>query len=484
MKQQFKSALLAAAGSTAFALLLTACGGGSGSSSSGGSSSTQLGTATVVGTVTGFGSVIVDGVRIDDRAVVAGIDKEDDSVENAEVKLGQHVEVEHNGNLVATAIRIVSELEGPVDKVDATAGTLTVLGQTASINSDAALGPVTVFEAPYTKLADIKAGDSVEIFGLLKIDAAGKTTLQATRIEKRTVAAFNRVKGVVSELSTSASTFKVGALLVNYAGAKVKPSAASLANGVEVYVSIPVSPTFTATVINAAVVKVKNHKEKNQDMEARLGGLITKLDATAKTFMVDGITVDATQAAFAQSGKAFVDLKEGTYVRVQGSYLADGTLKAKTIILRRVESESGMEVELHGTILNFNSNSDFTVRDIMVDAGSATFSCNVSGVLSNNLQVEIEGSVTATGKVIATKVTCENVTDGASVVERFGLAAKTDATAKTFSVTGLQETKVQWSATTLFVGVDPAALDGKMVEVEGVISAGVLQATKVRLATH
>ena len=484
MKKQFNSSLRAVAGSTMLALLLTACGGGSGSSSSGAPGSTQLGTSTVSGTVTGFGSLIVDGVRIDDRAVVAGIEKEDDSVENAELKIGQHVEVEHNGNLIATAIRITSELEGPVATVDAAAGTLTVLGQTVSVNSDAALGPVTVFETPYTQLADIKTGDSVEIFGLLKIDAAGKTTLQATRIEKRTVAAFNRVKGIVSELSVSASTFKLGALLVNYAGAKVKPSAAALVNGVEVYVSIPVNPTFTALAINAAVVKVKNHKEKNQDMEARLGGLITKLDAGAKTFVVDGITVDATQAVFAQPGKGFADLKEGTYVRVHGSYLADGTLKAKTIVLRRVESESGMEVELHGTILNFNSNSDFTVRGIPVDAGSAKFSCNVSAVLSNNLQVEIEGSVTATGKVIATKVSCENVTDGASVVERLGLAGKTDATAKTFTVVGLQETRVQWSATTLFVGVDPAALDGKLVEVEGMMSAGVLQATKIRLAMH
>lgn len=466
------------------ALLLAGCGGGSGSASSGASSSTQLGTATVAGTVTGFGSLIVDGVRIDDHAAVAGIDREDDTVENAELKIGQHVEVEHDGKLVATSIRITSELEGPVDKVDATAGTLTVLGQTATINADSALGPVTVFEAPYTKLADVKAGDMVEIFGLLKVDAAGKASLQATRIEKRTIGTFNRVKGIVSELSVSATTFKVGALLVNYANAKVKPSAAALVNGAEVYVSIPVTTTSTGSAVNAAVVKVKNHKEKNHDMEAGLGGLITKLDAAAKTFVVDGITVDATQAVFAQSGKGFADLKEGTYVRVEGTYLADGTLKAKLVVLRKVEIESGFEVELHGTILNFTSNTDFTVRGLSIDAGSAKLSCGVAGVLSNNLQVEIEGSMTATGKVMATKVSCEEVKDGASIVERLGIAGKTDATAKTFTVAGVQETKVQWSATTLFVGVVPAALDGKLVEVEGMITAGVLQATKIKLASH
>ncbi|MDP9109892.1 MAG: DUF5666 domain-containing protein, partial [Pseudomonadota bacterium] len=240
----FSLTLIAAA----TALALAGCGGG-------GSSSPQatatvpapvlLGTATTSGTVTGFGSVIVDGVRLDDHNVIAGVEQEDGSVVNTELKIGQHVDVEHDANLVATQIRVTSEIKGTVDSVSTTAGSITILGQTVLINTVAANGPLTVFEAPYTQLSDIKAGDTVEINGLVKVDPAGKSTLQATRIEKAQVGAYNRVRGDVTDLSTATSTFKVGTLLVSYAGATVKPNAAALANGVDVVVSIPATQTFT-----------------------------------------------------------------------------------------------------------------------------------------------------------------------------------------------------------------------------------------------
>ena len=97
------------------------------------------------------------------------------------------------------------------------------------------------------------------------------------------------------------------------------------------------------------------------------------------------------------------------------------------------------------------------------------------------MQVEIAGTISATGKVIATKVNCEKEKDGESTVERLGLAGKVDTTAKTFTLTGLHETKAQWSATTLFIDVDAVTLDGKLIEVEGTISGGVLQAKKIKL---
>jgi hypothetical protein len=56
---------------TSVAAVLAACGGG-GSSSADGVASTGLS----VGTVTGFGSIIVDGVRYDDRNVRISVDTE------------------------------------------------------------------------------------------------------------------------------------------------------------------------------------------------------------------------------------------------------------------------------------------------------------------------------------------------------------------------------------------------------------------------
>lgn len=472
--------LLATAASTA--LLLAACGGGSGSgsTSSAPATSSQLGTSTSSGTVTGFGSIFVDGVRIDDRNVIAGVEQENGDVVDAELKLGQHVDVEYDDNLVAKLIRITSEATGTVQSVDTVKGTLSILGQTVVINTDAAAGPVTIFDAPYTTLADVKAGDTIEVNGLIKTDAAGNVTIQATRIEKETAGAYQRLRGHISDLSTTASTFKVGGLVVSYANAKVKPSTAALANGADVTVSIASNQTITAgTAVSAAFVKVKNHREESQDKDANLGGAITKIDIAAKTFVVDGVKVDASKATFNGKELVFADLSEGVYVRVKGTYQADGTFTASTIVVRSFERESDREVELHGSILNYMSNADFTLRDVHVDASNAKITCPAPGTLSNNLQVEVEGHLTATGKLIAVDVKCEETQPGASMIERVGVAKAVDTTAKSFTLGDAQA--VVWTANTYFVNVDATTLAGKTVEVEGTLSGSVLTATKIKL---
>lgn len=476
---KFKLTLVAAATSTA--LLLAACGGGGGSASTS-STSTQLGVATSSGTVTGFGSVFIDGIRIDDRNVIAGVEQENGGVINAELKLGQHIDVEYDDNAVAKLIRITSAVTGTVQSVNAVNGTISVLGQTVLVNADATAGPVTIFDAPYTRLADINVGDTIEVNGLIKTDASGNVTIQATRIEKENAGAFQRLRGHISDLSTTASTFKVGGLLISYANASVKPSNTALVNGADVVVSIASTQTITAgTAVSAAVVKVKNHREESQDKDTNLGGAITKIDTAAKTFVVDGVKVDASKATFKQNDRGFANLSDGVYVRVKGTYQADGTLVASTIVIRSLERESGREVEMHGSILNFKSSADFMLRGVNIDASAAKISCPSTTALANNLQVEVEGHLTSTGKLIAVEVKCEDNQPGTSIVERVGVAGAVDTTAKTLTLSSAQA--VVWTSSTLFVGVDTTTLAGKKVEVEGTLSGAVLTATKIKLAS-
>ncbi|MFP5412525.1 MAG: DUF5666 domain-containing protein, partial [Gammaproteobacteria bacterium] len=105
------------------------------------------GSAIVVGPITGFGSIIVNGVRLDDST--ASITDEDGAPRSrADLKLGVMTSVDASaltpepGGLRGTAasIRIGSELVGPVDAVDAAAGTLTVLGQAVRV------GATTIFD--------------------------------------------------------------------------------------------------------------------------------------------------------------------------------------------------------------------------------------------------------------------------------------------------------------------------------------------------
>ncbi|WP_426113146.1 DUF5666 domain-containing protein [Massilia sp. PWRC2] len=472
------------------AAVLAACGGGSSSSGASTGAVTPaptpapvvVGQSTISGTVTGFGSVIIDGIRINNAAAAAGRERDDGTVEAVELKLGQHVEVEHDGLLTATKVRVSAEAEGAVSAVDLVAGSLKVLGQVITVNTDATLGPVTVFQG-YTALANVLVNDKVEVHGLIKTDAAGKVTLQATRIEKKTVAdTADRVHGNISELSTTAHTFKLGLLLIDYTDAKLLPTTAVLANGTEVHVSIPLGTVAGSSAIKASVVKVRDHKAESNAKDSELGGAIATIDAASKTLTINGVKVDASAATFDQSGKTFADLKVNAYVVIKGSYGTDGILKASTIVLRGATKDKTSEAELHGSIANFVSVASFTVRGVPIDATGVVLdaaSCGAAS-LANDLQVAVTGSMNASGQVKASAISCEKADDAHAVLSRQGVAGTVNATAKTFAlVSSKQSLTVQWNADTFFRGVDATTLNGKNVEVEGTLSAGVLTATKV-----
>jgi hypothetical protein len=474
-------------------VILAACGGGGGSATAPAPAAPApviLGTSTVSGTVTGFGSLIIDGVRIDDKNVAAGKEGPDGNVSSVELKLGQHVDVEHDGNLVATKIRVNAEVEGNVTAIDPVAKTLSVLGQTISINTDATLGPVTVFEAPYTKLDDVKVADAIEIHGLIKVDTAGKlVSLQATRIEKKGVDTTDRVNGIIFDMVASAHTFKVGNLLIDYSSATLLPAGAVLANGSEVTGAIPAGTVEKGIAVKASAIKVKDRKAESQGKQVELGGPVSAFDTAAKILTVNGVKVDVSAVTFEQSNKGLVDLKPGAYIVVKGVYGTDNVLKAATVAIRGIDQEKGNDVELHGTIVDFKSIADFKVRGVTIDATGAvidTASCAGITQLGNDLQVAVKGSLSATGVVKITSVKCEKVTDSGIVVTREGKVGKIDTVAKTFSITTAKESlTVQWSATTTFVGVEPAAsLVDKYVTVEAAPSSTGLQARKVSLIQH
>lgn len=468
------------------ALMLAACGGGSSGSTAAatGSAPTILGQSTVAGTVTGFGSIIVDGKRIDNHAVAAGRELEDGSIRPVELKLGQHVEIEHDGNLVASRVRVESEVEGAVTAVNAAAGTLVVVNQSVTVNSDATLGPVTVFGAPYTKLADVKVADNVEIHALLKTDAAGKVTLQATRVEQRVAENVDRVNGVVTDLSSAAHTFKLGNLVIDFTDAKLLPTGLVLTNGIEVRVALAAGTVKEGTAVKALAVKARDRKGESQDKDAELGGAVSAFDPVAKTMTINGVTVDFSGAAFNQSGRGLPDLKAGVYVVVKGAYVTNGTLKASTIVIRGVDKDRGNEIELHGTISNFKSASDFTVRGVPVNASGAVIdaSCGANARLANDLQVSVTGSLSASGQVTITAVKCEKAEDGVTTLEREGTAGSIDLPAKKFKLTTQADIAiVQYGSATTFVDVTAETLDGKRVRVEGTLKAGIVQAEKIAL---
>ncbi len=458
------------------ALAALASCGGDGAVGSGGTGAPV--TSYSVGTVNGFGSVIVDSVSYEDlhAAVVAETAPGVDSP--AEVRLGERVSVAYTEPGVALHIRILTALSGPVATVPLN-GQFTMLGQTVVINGAGGSGPTTQFGGGYRGAADIAAGDEVDVHGIL-VQQAGTWLLAATRIDKlATAPEYLRVTGVIAGLAAGSTSFGLGTLTVDASAALLVPDASMLANGQAVTVLAPPGSYVTsgagAPRLRAAQVRVALLQENSLD--DLLSGSISSLDAVAKTFLLGAQRVSYVGATLAP---AAATLANGTYVQVQGKVGSDGTLVATTVSVRNNDEED--DSELSGTVLAFDGVAKrFTLRDVVVDASVAVLQNCPAGGLANGLYVQVTGTLASNG-VLATTIRCGSEPAGGRI-EREGRAGAVDTVARTFTLTDQAgPLAVQWTDTTFFGnGLTPATLSGRKVDVQGSFVGAVLVATKVKL---
>jgi hypothetical protein len=462
-----------------FAVVVASCGG-AGEVGSGG-------TGAALGTVTGFGSIFVDGVRFDDSSAAVQVENLAGGLDRAEAKLGQRVEVDYEVEGVAQTVTVAPEIVGPVSAVDVGAGALVVLGQSVVVNGDPAAGPVTQFGNGYSSLADVQVGHFVEIHGVPKLAAAGRF-IQATRIDKIDAAAFLRVGGVVSNLTgpPSAQTFLLGTLTVDASSALVLPSSQALAEGQSVVVFATLSSLTTggagAPRLAASLVRIR-HFDRGP-VPAFVGGLVSGLSATS--FVVDGVTVHFDPATVILPPGA--TLADAQYVQVRGDFAADGSLTATQVKVRDGRPGGEPQAELLGTITGYDpATQSFRIRDVAVSAAGLALDASCSTGLANDLFVAVKGTLDPTG-VVATEIKCAKVDPPGAIVERRGVASGVDAAGKTFVLTpagSATAITVRWTALTFIRDLprDPAAWpSGTSVRVEGWFTAGntVLVATKIR----
>ena len=453
---------------------LASCGGDVGS---GGTGASLAGYS--IGTVNGFGSVIVDNVSYDDlhAAVLAETAPGVDSP--AEVRLGERVSVSYTESGIAHDIRILTAHSGTVTTLPVN-GRFTMLGQTVVINGAGGSGPTTQFGGGYLRASDIAVGDPIDVNGIL-VQQAGAWVLAATRIDKLAVAPeYLRVTGVVAGLATSSTNFTLGALAVDASTAVRVGDTSMLANGQAVtLLALPatyVSSGANAPRVRAAQVRIASLQESTLD--SFLSGSISVLDTVAKTFQLGAQRVSYAGATFSPAGAT---ASNGRYVQIQGKVGSDAVLVATTVSVRSSEEED--DSELSGTIVAFDSLANrFTLREVVVDASSATLQNCPAGGLANGLYVQVTAALASNG-VLATTIHCGSEPPGGRI-EREGRASTVDAVASTFLLTSDRGAllTVQWTDTTFFgSGLTPATLSGKSVDVQGSLVGAVLVATKVKV---
>lgn len=375
--------------------VLSACGGGGGDGATTGSTATPASTATVyaAGPITGFGSVIVNGVRFDDSAASIS-DDDGNQLAEAQLRLGMQVECEggpgsDDAHGVARAIHVHAALLGPVSAVDATAGTLTVLGQTVTVDAQ------TAFDSALANgLASVASGAVVQVHG--QFDTTSQSYL-ASRIELAAGANHYRIRGTITAFDATAKTLAIGPTAIDFSTTTNVPT--DLAVGKLVVVRLattPVGAVWTATAVADGQRLMQDHEQ------AHLRGVISAF-TSATQFSVDGNPVDASNAVF-PDGEAGVVL--GATVEVQGQ-LVNGTVVARQVEVEDEHEHDGSRVELHGTISALDTAAQtFVVRGVTVSwAGSVDFHDGSATALANGLFVEVRGGFSSDGTVVdATRI--------------------------------------------------------------------------------
>jgi Domain of unknown function (DUF5666) len=337
---------------------------------------------TVTGPITGFGSVIVSGIKFDDSA--AAVIRDAMSSTNQSLRLGMTVEIigtKSAGGSTASAsqIRVFSEIKGPTQIVIGGSSSLIVLGTGVRVDANTVIDGVA-------SLSDIKAGDVIETFGL-RDPSTGD--ILATRIEVQpappgvvTVLAV-ALSGQVQSLNATAKTFQVNGQAVSYASATL---GTTLADGL--VVSVNGTLASNASVVAATAVSMVSGISSAEGQIVEFEGIVASYLSLSK-FMIGSRTVDASASTLSATQTA--RLKNGARCSVEGKVI-QSVVKATELECEGAIA-SATTYEVSGTVTGFTSASSFTARNQVIDASAATVSGGRLTDLAIGKRVHVKGPV-------------------------------------------------------------------------------------------
>lgn len=467
--------------------LIASCGGGDGVGS-GGTGIIGSSNGLQTGTVSGFGSVIIEGNRYDDSIAVVTTDIEPGNTLAStlpSVRLGMQVKSSFDSLDRITTLSIVPTIIGKVAAINlSSAGdTLIVAGQTVRVQSStAALSAPTVYEG-IASAKDVAVGDKLEVHGYFDTDGS----VIATRVEllddSNTV---TRVSGTVSNLSTSGGTqsFNVASLAVRLSStSKTLPTNSVLKNGDRVAIwakvdSQAIVGVNTVQVVDANAVRIETSSTivaVSSTQPWRIAGPIVSVDTSAKTLKIDDISINFANATLKNT--LLADLQKGSVVRVKGS----GTNAVEVELLKTPEK---VKIELAGLVSDFTSAASFKVRNALVNASAATiiFNNGSKANLGDGVLVELDGTI-VNGVIVPTQVTLKTAED--SRIQAFiGQVSNYNAATGQFTMLGAQGKLTSSTVFKTFAGGNATAAsfaNGINAQIKGAFAQGQFVVAEVRL---
>jgi hypothetical protein len=333
---------------------LSACGGGGGGGTGGVTAGLAPGTGGTgaalysQGAISGFGSVIINGIRFDDRLASVRVDGR--AAASSDLRLGMVAGVQGTRSATDTtlgtaqAIEVWSIAQGLVTNVNGR--NFEASGMTIQTDSNTSL-------EGFDAASPLLAGQTVTVWGLQA--GADGALWTATRVAVDN-ASGNRVstglvKRVGDQYTVNGWTLSGAATEALRAGQLVRVQGLQGSGG---------------------TMEVSGVKQQDSGFDATAGslleieGVVTQV-LTGSRFMVGSITVECSSPALLAIARG---LALGDRIEVYGSW-SSTVLMASQI---EYEGSQSQEIEIEARIEQFVSLSNFVLRGQRCDASSAVFS--------------------------------------------------------------------------------------------------------------
>lgn len=358
---------------------LTGCGGGGGGSTTASAPGTGGTGIYAQGSISGFGSVILNGVKFDDTAAQVWLDGVRRT--SADLRLGMVAAIQGERGVdltlgTASHIDVWSIAQGLVTQGSVTPGALgqfTVSGMTVQTDSN------TVFDG-VSAPAQLTPGQRVAVWGL-QTGADGRTW-NATRVAVVPDTQVIPDPPVVSSglVSVTNSQFFLNGWRLTGA------LASTLSGGQLARVQGDLSLSASTDLELTGVKSLEPLASVQPQGEIEIEGFVTTPLLNGR-FMLGAIAVDVSSTTTYRPTTSALTV--GARVEVYGSWQS-GVLKAREV---EFEDEQTLhEVEITARIEAFTSLADFVVRGQRCNATNATISHGTAADVLQDVKVKVKGT--------------------------------------------------------------------------------------------
>lgn len=421
--------------------VLTACGG-SGSNTDADGTLTAGNREVSTGTITGFGSVYVNGTRYDTSSASV---KSDDSILNdvTELKIGMKASVTSDStNQKASDVKYEEDVKGPADAeiTDFKAAAFSVMGQMVTADD------ATIIDNSLS--LPVNAGDILEISGIRQAD----DSILATYIEGKNPANVSKYKviGTARATNTGDKKFMIGDLQIDYSGANVgdlsngNPTDGQLLEVKDEKVAyVAGSKMLMATKVEPFDTFTGNGDDSTQVQNVEIETAVIGITTPGEQFQIPNFTVNIDPATTTFRYGTADEIGVGTVLQVKAVKNDSGELDASRITFKRNSTRMQASVDVGG--VNKDDNQ-LTVAGVTVQLNAGTEMKDSGDKLptftideiSDNDYLKIRGFTSVNDTFIATRLERDKADDR---VEIRGIVSNivvgTDSTPSSLDILGI-----------------------------------------------